>query len=228
LPLFAIRSCRCKKFWLSPTIFWSVQGKYLQVLPEPLTAAIIADMQPGRSAATLNSPETGLAQHSFPLHIAMENAASRPRQEKCMFKHILVTTDGSPVSLHAANAAIYLAKLSAARVTAFHVAPAYKTTMQGSEQQAAQYVTLAEYDERVRQRAERYLGEIRTLAEGAGVAFDGRYAMSDFPVEAIVKAIDQYGCDTVVIGSRRSEGAGKLGSVAQKVLVGARVPVVVT
>jgi nucleotide-binding universal stress UspA family protein len=36
-----------------------------------------------------------------------------------MFKHILVTTDGSPVSLHAARAATYLAKLSAARVTAW-------------------------------------------------------------------------------------------------------------
>lgn len=144
-----------------------------------------------------------------------------------MFKHILVTTDGSPVSLHAARAATYLAKLSAARVTAFHVAPAYKT-MQRSEQQPTEYVTPSEYDERVRATADRYLGEIRTLAEGAGVAFEGRYAMSDFPVEAIVKAIDQYGCDTVVIGSRRSEGAGKLGSVAQKVLVGARVPVLVT
>lgn len=145
-----------------------------------------------------------------------------------MFKHILVTTDGSPVSLHAASAATYLAKLGAARLTAFHVAPAYKTTVQRSEQQAAEYLTPSEYDDRVRQTAERYLGEIRALAEGAGVAFDGRYAMSDFPVEAIVKAIDQYGCDTVVIGSRRSEGAGKLGSVAQKVLVGARVPVLVT
>jgi nucleotide-binding universal stress UspA family protein len=145
-----------------------------------------------------------------------------------MFKHFLVTTDGSPVSLHAASAAIYLAKLNAARVTAFYVATAYKTTMQGSQPQAAEHVTLGEYDEQVTQRAERYLGEIRALAEGAGVAFDGRHAMSDFTVEAILKAIDQYGCDTVVIGSRRSEGAGKLGSVAQKVLVGARVPVLVT
>ena len=144
-----------------------------------------------------------------------------------MFKHILVPTDGSPLSLHAARAAAQLAKLSGARITAFYVAPAYKTGVR-PDNRSAEFVTPEEYDEEVRCRADRHLGEVAALAKAQGVQVDGRYALSDFPAEAIVRAVEQFACDTVAMGSRRSEDLTKMGSVTQGVLVDARVPVLVT
>ena len=145
-----------------------------------------------------------------------------------MFKHILVPTDGSPRSLHAAKTAAHLASMSGARITTFHVVPAYTGNVQGTRYPPADYVSPSDHDEQVRREADRYLGDVKAVAEAAGVECNGRYARSDFPAEAIVKAIEQYGCDTVVIGSRRSEGVSKMGSVAQKVLVDARIVVIVT
>ena len=40
-----------------------------------------------------------------------------------MFKHILVPTDGSTLSLRAAKNAVRFAKAHAARITAFYAAP---------------------------------------------------------------------------------------------------------
>lgn len=147
-----------------------------------------------------------------------------------MFRHILVLTDGSPRSLHAAGAAARLAKLSGARITAFHVAPAFRSDRERTSGQpaAAVPVTPAEYDDRVSAQARRYLEDVRALAEAEGVPFDGRYATSDFPAEAIAKAVDQYACDTIAIGSRRSEGVDAMGSMAQQILLATRVPVIVT
>ena len=42
-----------------------------------------------------------------------------------MFKHILVPTDGSTLSLRAAKQAIAYAKGSGARITAFYAGPQY-------------------------------------------------------------------------------------------------------
>jgi nucleotide-binding universal stress UspA family protein len=147
----------------------------------------------------------------------------RIEKESGMFQHILVPTDGSSRALHAARYAVRLAKLNGARITGFHVAPAYR----GTHVEATTAASPSEYDEQVRREAERCLNELRGLAEAEGVRFEGRYEKSDFPGEAIVKAIDRYACDTVVIGSRRAE-AGETGSVARQILFESRVPVLVT
>ena len=68
------------------------------------------------------------------------------------------------------------------------------------------------------------------LAREAGVACDAHYAMSDFPATAIVRAVEQYGCDAIVMGSHGRKGLSKLllGSQTQQVLVSTHVPVLVT
>jgi nucleotide-binding universal stress UspA family protein len=140
-----------------------------------------------------------------------------------MFKHILVPTDGSPLARHAARTAAELARMTGARVTAFHVAPAFKGSAPGQES-----LSPTEYAERVERQARQYLDAIEAVAKEAGVPFERRYAMNDFTAEAIVKGAEQFGCDTIVMGSDWTKGVNKVGSVAQKVLIEARIPVLVT
>jgi nucleotide-binding universal stress UspA family protein len=145
-----------------------------------------------------------------------------------MFKHILVPTDGSDLSHGAAQQAIELAKLSGGQLTAFHVAPAYHFDL--SDGGPAHSVPPADYAARVAQDVQPYLEKVKQLALAAGVTCDAHYALSDFTAEAIVDAVEKFGCDAVVMGSHGRKGLNKLllGSETEKVLVSTRVPVVVT
>jgi nucleotide-binding universal stress UspA family protein len=145
-----------------------------------------------------------------------------------MFKHILVPTDGSDLSHEAAQQAIELAKLSGGQLTAFHVAPAYHFDL--SDGGPAHSVPPADYAAQVAEEVQPYLEKIKQLARAAGIACDTHYALSDFTAEAIVDAVEKFGCDAVVMGSHGRKGLNKLllGSETEKVLVSTRVPVVVT
>jgi nucleotide-binding universal stress UspA family protein len=144
-----------------------------------------------------------------------------------MFKRILVPTDGSGRSRHAANAAAELARLNGGEITALHVAPAYKGGAAQDRRAAPAHLTPDDYAEQAGRTAQVYLDEVKALADEASAAFAGHFVLSDFPAEAILKAAEQYGCDTIVIGSRRERAESKMGSVAQKVIIDARVPVIV-
>ena len=146
-----------------------------------------------------------------------------------MFKHILVPTDGSSLSHNAAEKAVALAKLTGAHLTAFHVAPAYHFDVREG-QVPHDFMTPADYVAEVAKQIRPHLDDVRQLASAAGVACDAHYAMSDYPAEAIVEAVEKYGCDAVVMGSHGRKGLNKLllGSETEKVLVSTKVPVVVT
>ena len=142
-----------------------------------------------------------------------------------MFKRILVPIDGSARSRHAAGAAAELARLSGGEITALHVAPAYKGGV--TRDRSAAHVTPDDHAEHAGRTAQDYLEAVKALADTAGAAYAGHFVLSDFPAEAILKAAEQYGCDTIVIGSRREPAESKMGSVAQKVIIDARMPVLV-
>lgn len=146
-----------------------------------------------------------------------------------MFKNILVPTDGSALSHKAAEEAVALAKRTGARITAFHVAPAYKFNLR-EECVPGDFVWPADYQERVRSAAHDYLAEIEVLAAAAGVSCESHYATSDFAANAIVDAAEQYGCDGIVMGSHGRTGLSWLihGSETRKVLGATQVPVLVT
>ena len=146
-----------------------------------------------------------------------------------MFKHILVPTDGSPLSHNAAVKAVALAKAIGAHITALHVAPAYKVQLH-DDYVPHDYQLPADYAESMAQKCEPHLDEVKKLARGSGVECTGRIAMSDFPADAIIKAVDKYGCDAIVMGSHGRSGLNKLllGSETQKVLESTTIPVLVT
>jgi nucleotide-binding universal stress UspA family protein len=147
-----------------------------------------------------------------------------------MFKHILVPVDGSDVSRRAADVAAELAKLSHARLTALYVAPAYRPRIAEEQSAAADFVGPDEYAERQKRDAAPVLKQVTDAAARNDVPSEAHCALSDFPAEAIVEAAQKHGCDAIVMGSHGRTGIRRmiLGSVAQKVLTAATIPVLVT
>jgi len=143
-----------------------------------------------------------------------------------MFKHLLVPTDGSPLSDNAARKAVLLAKSVNAKVTGFHVVPQYHILTLQTEMLADTEERFAKYGQ---SHAEQYLSVVEKAAKEAGVPYDSAFATSDHPYEEIIKAAEERGCDLIAMASHGRRGLRGLliGSEAQKVLTHSAVPVLV-
>jgi nucleotide-binding universal stress UspA family protein len=143
-----------------------------------------------------------------------------------MFKHILLPTDGSDLSLRAAKLGIELAKTCGARVHALHVVAPYHTIAYMVEMLAATEIA---YTQDATGRAEKYLAEVRHMAEAAGTACSTEYVFDDRPHEAIIKAAREQHCDLAVMASHGWRGLTRLllGSEVHKVLLESEIPVLV-
>jgi len=145
-----------------------------------------------------------------------------------MFKHILVPTDGSSLSLRAAKNAVRFAKVHGARITAFYAAPDYHPNIAG-DYMPANFVPLSVFEKQIKITADKYLDQIKKLAAVGGVACSGMYATSDSPYKAIIKAAKERKCDLIFMASHGRSGiAGMLiGSETNKVLTHCKLPVLV-
>jgi len=147
-----------------------------------------------------------------------------------MYKHILVPTDGSELSDKAVEAAIKLAKLAGARITAFHAVEPYP--LQGAY--AAEASGVAElqpevFAERSEEYAKRVLDTVASAAAAAKVECATGYATSRSISQAIVEKARRDNCDLIVMAShgRRGLEGFLLGSETQKVLTHSTIPVLV-
>jgi nucleotide-binding universal stress UspA family protein len=147
-----------------------------------------------------------------------------------MYKHILTPTDGSALSDKAVEAAIKLAKLLGARITAFHALEPYP--LQGAY--AAEASGVAElqpeiFAERSEEYAKRVLEAVSRAAAAAGVQCNTDYATSRAPFQAIIDKAARENCDLIVMAShgRRGLEGFLLGSETQKVLTHSSIPVLV-
>ncbi|MGP1679071.1 MAG: universal stress protein [Burkholderiales bacterium] len=145
-----------------------------------------------------------------------------------MFKHILVPTDGSTLSLRAAKNAVRFAKVHGARITAFYAAPEYHPNIAG-DYLPANFVPLQVFEKQIKKAADKYLDQVKKLAAVADVACSGLYATSDSPYQAIIKAAKERKCDLIFMASHGRSGiAGLLiGSETNKVLTHCKLPVLV-
>lgn len=145
-----------------------------------------------------------------------------------MFRNILVPIDGSALSRKAIKNAVALAKMSGAKITGFHVAPAYKFNVY-ADYIPPNFVMPKEFQVRAKKVAEKHLEAVKKEAAAAGVKVDCFYVTSDFPADAIVKAAKKYGCDLIAMASHGRSGLSKmiLGSETQKVLANTTTPVLV-
>jgi nucleotide-binding universal stress UspA family protein len=143
-----------------------------------------------------------------------------------MFKHILLPTDGSPLSDIAIERGIGLAKTLDARVTGLHVIEPFHLLSGGAEMTS---VTQEQYEKDSLLRALRYLDGTAAAAKQAGVSCDCVTETSSHPFEAIIGAAEKRGCDLIVMASHGQRGIRGLllGSETAKVLTHTKIPVLV-
>jgi nucleotide-binding universal stress UspA family protein len=145
-----------------------------------------------------------------------------------VYKHILLPTDGSPLSKRAVDAGIGLARAVGARVTGLFVAPA-PTPLVYENMVPVAYMTPEQHAELIERSAKHYLGAVEKAAQAAGVACECVSVTGDYPADAIVETARKRHCDLIVMAShgRRGMAAVLLGSETQKVLAHSKVPVLV-
>lgn len=145
-----------------------------------------------------------------------------------MFKHILVPTDGSDLSRQTAERAISFAREAGAKVTVFFAKPEYPVAYFG-EGALIDPTTPEAFAELAEQQAHKYLSEIASLCDKAGVPCTTLAETNDIPYEAIIDAANQQGCDLIFMASHGRKGLGGflLGSETNKVLTHSKIPVLV-
>jgi nucleotide-binding universal stress UspA family protein len=142
-----------------------------------------------------------------------------------MYKRILVPTDGSEITAKAIQAAISLAQLSGGEMFTLSV----KEPFPYSAISEMQPVPPQEfYDAQERIAAERVKQAV-DAASAAGVKCQGHTVEALHPWEAILDHAATQGCDVIVMAShgRRGVAALLLGSETQRVLLHAKLPVLV-
>jgi nucleotide-binding universal stress UspA family protein len=145
-----------------------------------------------------------------------------------MFKHILVPTDGSPLSADTVKRAIGFAKEISARITFLFAKPDYPVAFYG-EGALIDPTTPEKFAEMAERQAREILAICEQLAREQGVAAASVSITNDIPYEAIIDAADASGCDLIFMAShgRRGLSGLLLGSETQKVLTHSSIPVLV-
>lgn len=145
-----------------------------------------------------------------------------------MFKRILLATDGSPASEHAAALAVSLARVHGAQLTALYVVDPYPYLGVGE----ANPMGFDAYMSAAREHAAEAHTRIDTLCrqgDGPPVALEVRMAEDVAAIDGILGAAAEIGADLIVVGSHGRSGIARLmlGSVAGKVVAQSPIPVLV-
>ncbi|NMG27375.1 universal stress protein [Aromatoleum evansii] len=145
-----------------------------------------------------------------------------------MFKHILVPTDGSPLSESTIARAVSFAKDAGARITFFYAQPDFPMPIYG-EGALIDPTTPEQFGKAAADEAKRILDAAKSAADGAGVTADTDTIVNEVPYEAIIDAAERHGCDLIFMAShgRRGIAGLLLGSETQKVLTHSKTPVLV-
>ncbi len=143
-----------------------------------------------------------------------------------MFKHILIPTDGSELSIAAVDKGIELAKEIGAKVTGLHVIPDYQAIGARMEMVEA---TREVYMMAAKQRAELAVDAVRQRAKSAGVDCNVKTLINDHPYRAIIDTAKDHHCDLIVMASHGRGGLSGilLGSETHKVVTHTNLPVLV-
>ena len=146
-----------------------------------------------------------------------------------MYKHILVPTDGSTLSLKAARAGADLAKKLDAKMTAVYVIPPFQPGYAGDGLYFADTLNKDAYMDGMQRAADKALAKVAAKARAADVKYDSTSIVSPSPWEGIIAAASKLKCDTIVMSSHgRSGVAGVvLGSQTHRVLTHSKIPVLV-
>jgi nucleotide-binding universal stress UspA family protein len=148
-----------------------------------------------------------------------------------MYKHILVPTDGSRLSLKAAKEAASLARSLKAKITAVYVVEPYMPPLmvEGATLRGSITQDQAVYRAAATKLANVALKKVRDTAAAVKVRCEMVSTVDSQPWEGILKTARAKKCDVIVMGSHgRGVLAGALlGSETNKVLAHSKTPVLV-
>lgn len=144
-----------------------------------------------------------------------------------MFKRILLATDGSEASDHAARIAVDLARVHGASLTALYVVDPYPFLGMGEVNPLGFDAYMAAARDQAAQAHSHILDACN--AGGTAVPVEMRVVEDVAVLEGIVRTAREQQSDLVVIGSHGRTGLARmmLGSVAAKVVAQSPVPVLV-
>lgn len=145
-----------------------------------------------------------------------------------MFKCILLPTDGSELSRKSVKKGVLLAKSVGAKVVGFFSPTDYRTLMY-SEYVPPSLMSQDDFEASAGKAAAKQLAFIEKTAKAAGVRYQGYYAASVAPWDAIIAAAKKNKCDLIFMASHGRSGLGALvlGSQTAKVLSHSKIPVLV-
>ncbi len=143
-----------------------------------------------------------------------------------MYDRILVPTDGSDVSAAAEQAAIAFARAHGSEIVILAVGQPQPPI---ASAEAAMAIDPGLDDAVLLAAAKEHARNVANAAEAAGVRCTSLAVLDYAPADAIVATADSHGCDLIFMGSHGRRGLSRLlaGSVTQKVLADAHVPVMV-
>src|SRR3954454_7228582 len=134
-----------------------------------------------------------------------------------MYHHILIPTDGSPLSASAVENGVALAKALGAKVTVLTVVEAFPVLRDAPQS----FDAPAEYTRSAHAEAEPRLTEAEQQAKLVGVPCEKVKVEHGEPYEAIIETAGARGCDLIAMAShgRRGISGLLLGSETMKVLI---------
>ncbi|MCS0613508.1 universal stress protein [Massilia kyonggiensis] len=143
-----------------------------------------------------------------------------------MYDRILVPTDGSDVSAAAEQAAIAFARAHGSEIVVLAVGQPQPPI---ASAEAAMAIDPGLDDAVLLAAAKEHARNVATAAEAAGVRCTSLAVLDYSPADAILATADSHACDLIFMGSHGRRGLSRLlaGSVTQKVLADAHVPVMV-
>jgi nucleotide-binding universal stress UspA family protein len=143
-----------------------------------------------------------------------------------MYKHLLIPTDGSPLSKEAVRQGVALAAETGAQVTFLTVTEPFHTLSLAADQLED---TPRTYRDHMLERAARSLAEAAQFALAAGVKRETIHVEDDQPYRAIIRTAEENDCDLIAMASHGRRGASALilGSETLKVLTHSTTPVLV-
>jgi nucleotide-binding universal stress UspA family protein len=168
-----------------------------------------------------------------------------------MYHHLLIATDGSELSWKAVDQGLALAhavNASVAAVTTTEPWPAVAASeistvppigvqphrLDGVRPNQVKCPGSnvndgTHYDEMARARAATILGDVCRTAARLGVVCQATHMENCHPVEGIIKAANEKGCDLIIMASHGRRGLRRLmlGSVAMEVVSRSRIPVLI-
>ena len=142
-----------------------------------------------------------------------------------MYQQILVPVDGSQTALQALRQAVGMAKAFGASVFLVHVIDPYPFLGAGADFALGQ----ADYLAAATSNANQALAAASEIVSAAGVHSESAVVDDHSAEDGILSTAKTCGADLIVIGSHGRRGLEKLllGSVTQRVLQDARLPVLV-